>query len=157
MNHLDIAYENLNDLLDECFWAERRYFNAAEEVEITEYKRFLAKESVSRNKFCHKIVSRMAEEGITPNRLDIVKGSADRDWLDVIAAMEHKTPTNIVGACMIQDEMVLILLKRLIDDSWLPVHILEVLVPMEFQIKQSHADLAKLKAKVKKKYKDSQL
>ena len=52
---------------------------------------------------------------------------------------------------MVQDEVVLNLLKDIIDDGWLPVNILEVLVPMEFQMKQSHIDLLKLKKKMKKK------
>ncbi|WP_035336203.1 DUF2383 domain-containing protein [Dokdonia sp. PRO95] len=151
MKHLDLSYEKLNDLLDECFWAERRYFNAAEDIQITEYKRFLSHESVNRNRFCHKIVERMSQEGIEPSRLDIVKGNSNRDWIEVKAALENSKPKYLIGECMVQDEVVLNLLKDIIDDGWLPVNILEVLVPMEFQMKQSHIELLKLKKKMKKK------
>ncbi len=151
MKHLDISYEKLNDLLDECFWAERRYFNAAEDIQITEYKRFLSHESVNRNRYCHHIVERMSQEGHKPSRLDVVKGHANRDWLEVKAALENSKPKLLINECVVQDEVVLNLLKEIIDDGWLPVNILEVLVPMEFQMKQSHIDLARLVKKMKKK------
>lgn len=151
MKHLDLSYEKLNDLLDECFWAERRYFNAAEDIQVTAYKRFLSHESVNRNRFCHRIVERMSQEDLAPSRLGVIKGNSNRDWLEVKAALENSKPKFLIGECMIQDQVVLNLLKEIIDDGWLPVTILEVLVPMEFQIKQSHIDLAKLKKKVKKR------
>ena len=151
MKHLDISYEKLNDLLDECFWAERRFFNAAEDIQVTEYKRFLSHESVNRNRFCHKIVERMSQERMEPSRLDIIKGNSNRDWMEVKAALENSKPKHLINECIVQDEVVLNLLKDIIDDGWLPVNILEVLVPMEFQMKQSHIDLLKLKKKMKKK------
>jgi len=151
MKHLDLAYENLNDLLDECFWSERRYFNAAEEIEIIEYKRFLSQESVQRNRFCHKIIERMSQEAKEPSGLDIIKRNENRDWIEVKATLENNKPKYLIGECMVQDGVVLNLLKDIIDDGWLPIKILEVLVPMEFQIKKSHTDLLKLKKKVKKK------
>lgn len=151
MNHLELAYEKLNDLLDECFWSERRYFNAAEDIQVTAYKRYLSHESVNRNRYCHKIVERMSQEGLTPSRLDVVKGNSNRDWMEVKAALENGKPKHLIQPCLEQDHVVLEHLKQLIDDSWLPVNILEILVPMEFQIKQSHIDLAKLRKKLKKK------
>lgn len=157
MKHLDISYEKLNDLLDECFWSERRYFNAAEDIQVTEYKRFLNNESVNRNRFCHKIVERMSQEGMEPSRLDVVKGNANRDWLEVKATLENSKPKLLIRECLAQDEVVLNFLKDIIDDGWLPVNILEVLVPMEFQLKQSHIDLAKLTKKMKKKKKKEKL
>ncbi len=153
MKHLDISYEKLNDLLDECFWAERRYFNAAEDIQVTEYKRFLSHESVNRNRYCHRIVERMSQEGMEPSRLDIVKGNANRDWIEVKAALENSKPKHLIKECLEQDEVVLNILTGLIDDGWLPVNILEVLVPMEFQMKQSHIEISKLQKKMKKKRK----
>lgn len=151
MKHLDISFEKLNDLLDECFWSERRYFNAADDIQVTEYKRFLSHESVNRNRFCHKIVERMSQEGLEPSRLDVIKGNDNRDWLEVKAALENVKAKHLIEPCLEQDHIVLEHLKVLIDDGWLPVNILEVLVPMEFQIKQSHIDFVKLRKKMKKK------
>lgn len=151
MDHLDLAYEKLNDLLDECFWSERRYYNAAEDLQVTAYKRFLGHESVNRNRYCHKIVERMSQEGLEPSRLDVIKGNSNRDWIEVKAALENSKPKYLIKPCIEQDKVVLEHLKQLIDDSWLPVNILEILVPMEFQIKQSHINLAKLRKKLKKK------
>lgn len=151
MNHLDVAYEKLNDLLDECFWAEQRYFNVAQDIKVTAFKRFLSRESAHRNRFCNIIIKRMSQEGYTPSNLDVVKENSHRDWLEVKAALKNSKPKSLIGECMVQDMVVLNLLKEIIDDGWLPVTILEVLVPMEFQIKKSHKTLAKLKEKVKKK------
>lgn len=151
MNHLDLSYEKLNDLLDECVWAEKRYFNAAEDILITEYARFLSNESVKRNRFSHKIVERMSREDIEPNSLDIVKESSNHDWNIVKETLKNTKPTALINECVIQDQVVLNLLKDIIDDGWLPVNILEVLVPMEFYIKKSHENLSKLKKKMKKK------
>ncbi len=151
MKHLDLAYEKLDDLLDECFWAERRFYNAAEDIQITDYKRFLSHESVKRNSYCHKIVERMSQEGQEPSRLDVIKGTGMRDWEEVLAALENRNPEPLIDECITQDDVVLRYLKEIIDDGWLPVNILEILVPMEFQIKQSHIDLAKLRQTVTKK------
>ncbi len=150
MKHLELSYEKLNDLLDECFWAERRYFNAAEDIQKTEWKRFLGHESVNRNRFCNHIITALSQEEQDVERLDIIKGFPNRDWHDVLAALENPQADHLIEECLKQDMVVLDLVNVIITDGWLPTHVLEVLVPMEFQIKQSHIDLETLKLKLKK-------
>lgn len=151
MKHLELSYEKLNDLLDECFWSERRYFNAAEDIQKTEWKRFLSHESVNRNRYCNHIITALDQEEQEVDRLDVIKGFPNRDWHDVKAALVNPQADHLIEECIKQDIIVLELVKVIIEDGWLPTHILEIMVPMEFQIKQSHIDLETLKLKLNNK------
>ena len=92
----------------------------------------------------------LSQEEQDVERLDIIKGFPNRDWHDVLAALENPQADHLIEECLKQDMVVLDLVNVIITDGWLPTHVLEVLVPMEFQIKQSHIDLETLKLKLKK-------
>jgi len=54
-------FKKLNWLLSESFEAERVYYNASEDVQQVELKRFFNHESVNRNRFSYEISEQLVQ------------------------------------------------------------------------------------------------
>lgn len=120
-------YQKLNWLLADCLEAERRYFNASEDIQDSVVKRFLNHESVNRNRYAAILEEKLLQAGIKPQKFLTKKGNLHRNWLEIKNVLTTKKWKRLLNSCIQQDERCLDRYTHLLWHSSLPPDILLVL------------------------------
>lgn len=134
-------FNKLNRLLVACFEAEKLYYNAAEDAQTTELKRFLNFMAVERNRMANTISSELSSRDIEPLKFDSEKGHQDRTWDEIKEALEHFNAEIIIQQCIARDKNNIKRYEDLINNHQLPEITLGILYKqkqqLEWYIKQA--------------------
>lgn len=128
-------FDKLNRLLVACFEAEKLYYNAAQDAQTTDLKRFLNYMAVERNRMSHDISNELHSRDIEPLKDDSDKGNLDRTWQEVKEALEHFDAEAIVNSCISRDRNNIKRYDELLERRELPEEILEILEKHKYQLK----------------------
>lgn len=128
-------FDRLNRLLVACFEAEKLYYNAAQDAQTTDLKRFLNYMAVERNRMSHDISNELRSRDFEPLKDDSDKGNLDRTWQEVKEALEHFDADSIVNSCINRDRSNIKRYDELIERRELPDEILELLEKHKYQLK----------------------
>ena len=120
-------FKQLNWLLSESFEAERIYYNAGEDVQQVELKRFFNHESVNRNRFSYEISEQLVQAGVEPAKEWVQKGNLQRDWREERKALTKTKPLKLLKKCRKKDEENLELYKEILEKKAFPKDILKIL------------------------------
>ena len=120
-------FKKLNWLLTESFEAERVYYNASEDVQQVELKRFFNHESVNRNRFSYEISEQLVQAGVEPHKDWVQKGNLHRDWKQEKKALTQQKPLKLLKKCKQRDEKNLKLYDEILKEKRLPGEVLKVL------------------------------
>lgn len=132
-----LKFQKLNKLLEKSFKAERIYYNSAEDVQEVNLKRFLAHQSVDRNRFSHEISEQLVQAKIEPRTKWIQKGHFKRDWREELRVLEKKQPLKYLKKCIKRDEKNLKLYEEIIEAETLPKNILKMLKKQQQSIQNA--------------------
>lgn len=135
-NHY-LRFKKLNWLLEDSFEAERLYYNASEDVQEVNLKRFFNHESVNRNRFSHEISEQLVQAGIEPKKMWVQKGHLDRDWRAEKKALTKTRPLKLLRKCTEIDQKNLELYNEIIQEKDLSGEILKLLKKQRSVIKKS--------------------
>lgn len=127
-------FDKLNRLLVACFEAEKLYYNAAQDAQTTDLKRFLNYMAVERNRMSHDISNELHSRDIEPLRMDSNKGNIDRTWQEVKEALEHFDAEAIVNSCISRDKHNIKRYNELLEHRELPEDILDLLEKHKYQL-----------------------
>ena len=141
-------FKKLNWLLEDSFEAERLYYNASEDVQEVNLKRFLNHETVNRNRFSHKISEQLVQAGIEPKKQWVQKGNLDRDWRQEKKALTKTRPLKLLKKCTIKDQENLKLYEEILEEKRLPKEILQVLKNQRQMILRSLEEAEKFRTSV---------
>ncbi|WP_432409946.1 DUF2383 domain-containing protein [Rasiella sp. SM2506] len=134
-------FTKLNRLLVACFEAEKLYYNAADDAQTTELKRFLNFMAVERNRMANTISSELSSRDIEPLKFDAEKGHQDRTWDDIKKALENFNSEVIIKQCIARDLNNIKRYNELIHNHQLPDITLGILYKqkqqLEWYIKQA--------------------
>lgn len=120
-------FKKLNWLLTQSFEAERLYYNAGEDVQQVDLKRFFNHESVNRNRFSYEISEQLVQAGVEPHKDWVQKGNLHRDWRQEKKALTHQRPLKLLKKCKERDEKNLELYEEIIKEKRLPKNVLKLL------------------------------
>jgi uncharacterized protein (TIGR02284 family) len=120
-------FKKLNWLLTESFEAERIYYNAGEDVQQVELKRFFNHETVNRNRFSYEISEQLVQAGVEPAKEWVQKGNLQRDWREERKALVKTKPLKLLKKCRKKDEENLELYNELLEKKDLAKDILKLL------------------------------
>ncbi|WP_029035355.1 DUF2383 domain-containing protein [Salinimicrobium terrae] len=120
-------FKKLNWLLTESFEAERTYYNAGEDVQQVELKRFFNYESVNRNRFSYEISEQLVQAEIEPAKEWAHKGNLDRDWREERKALIKTKPLKLLKKCRKKDEENLEIYTEILENKVLPKEVLKIL------------------------------
>lgn len=127
-------FDKLNRLLVACFEAEKLYYNAAQDAQTTDLKRFLNYMAVERNRMSHDISNELHSRDIEPLKEDSEKGNLDRTWQEIKEALEHFDAEAIVNSCIRRDRNNIKRYDELLERKELPDGILELLEKQKYQL-----------------------
>lgn len=127
-------FDKLNRLLVACFEAEKLYFNAAEDAQNTELKRFLHFMAVERNRMANAISTELSSRGIEPLVLEAENGHQDRTWHEIKDALVHFDAEAIITECLNRDKLNIKRYDELIEAENLPEMTLGVLYKQKQQL-----------------------
>ncbi len=127
-------FDKLNRLLVACFEAEKLYYNAAQDAQTTDLKRFLNYMAVERNRMSHDISNELHSRDIEPLKQDAEKGNLDRSWQEIKDALEHYNAETIVNSCISRDRNNIRRYDELLERKQLPETILEILEKQKYQL-----------------------
>ena len=132
-------YKKLNWLLAESFEAEKIYYNASEDVQQVELKRFFNHETVTRNRFSYEISEQLVQAGVEPAKEWVQKGNLDRDWKQEKKALTKTKPLKLLKKCRGKDEENLKLYDEILSDNRLAKDVLKILKKQRKTILESLA------------------
>ncbi len=127
-------FDKLNRLLVACFEAEKLYYNAAQDAQTTDLKRFLNYMAVERNRMSHDISNELHSRDIEPLKKDAEKGNIDRSWQEIKEALENFDAESIVNSCINRDRNNIKRYDELLERKELPDSILEILEKQKYQL-----------------------
>lgn len=127
-------FDKLNRLLVACFEAEKLYYNAAQDAQTTDLKRFLNYMAVERNRMSHDISNELSSRNIEPLKQDSEKGNLDRTWQEIKEALEYFDAETIVNSCISRDRNNIKRYNELLERKELPESILEILEKQKYQL-----------------------
>jgi len=127
-------FDKLNRLLVACFEAEKLYYNAAQDAQTTDLKRFLNYMAVERNRMSHDISNELHSRDIEPLKEDAEKGNYDRTWQQIKEALEYFDAEAIVNSCINRDRNNIKRYDELLERKELPDSILEILEKQKYQL-----------------------
>lgn len=127
-------FDRLNRLLVACFEAEKLYYNAAQDAQTTDLKRFLNYMAVERNRMSHDISNELHSRDIEPLKQDVEKGNIDRTWHEIKEALEHFDAEAIIDSCINRDRNNIKRYNELLERRELPDSILELLEKQKYQL-----------------------
>lgn len=127
-------FDKLNRLLVACFEAEKLYYNAAQDAQTTDLKRFLNYMAVERNRMSHDISNELHSRDIEPLKQDSEKGNLDRTWQEIKDALEYFDADAIVKSCISRDRNNIKRYDELLERRELPDTILELLEKQKYQL-----------------------
>ena len=138
-------FKKLNWLLTQSFEAERVYYNAGEDVQQVDLKRFFNHESVNRNRFSYEISEQLVQAGVEPHKDWVQKGNLHRDWRQEKKALTRHRPLKLLKKCRERDEKNLELYEEIIKEKKLPKEVLKVLKRQRNTIVKSLSTAQKFK------------
>lgn len=127
-------FDKLNRLLVACFEAEKLYYNAAQDAQTTNLKRFLNYMAVERNRMSHDISNELHSRDIEPLKQDSDKGNLDRSWNEIKEALESFDAEAIINSCINRDRNNIKRYDELLERRKLPEDILDILEKHKFQL-----------------------
>lgn len=127
-------FNKLNRLLVASFEAEKLYYNAAQDAQTTELKRFLNYMAVERNRMSHSISNELHGRDIEPLKEDADKGNIDRTWHEIKEALEHFNSDVIINQCIARDRNNVKRYEDLIVSGKLPEDIIKILEKQRDQL-----------------------
>ncbi len=127
-------FDRLNRLLVACFEAEKLYYNAAQDAQTTELKRFLNYMAVERNRMSNDISIELRSRDIEPLKRDSEKGNLDRTWQEIKEALEQFDAQSIINSCISRDKNNIKRYNELLERRELPEDILELLERHKYQL-----------------------
>ena len=127
-------FDKLNRLLVACFEAEKLYYNAAQDAQTTDLKRFLNYMAVERNRMSHDISNELHSRDIEPLKEDAEKGNTGRTWQEIKEALEFFDAEAIVNSCISRDRNNIKRYEELLERKELPDSILELLEKQKYQL-----------------------
>lgn len=127
-------FDKLNRLLVACFEAEKLYYNAAQDAQTTNLKRFLNYMAVERNRMSHDISNELHARDIEPLKKDSEKGNLDRTWEEIKDALEYFDAQALIDSCISRDRNNIKRYDELLERRELPDNILEILEKNKFQL-----------------------
>jgi len=127
-------FNRLNRLLVASFEAEKLYYNAAQDAQTTELKRFLNYMAVERNRMSHNISNELHSRDIEPLKQDAEKGNIDRTWQEIKEALEHFNAEVIINQCINRDKNNIKRYDELLERKELPESIIELLERQKKQL-----------------------
>lgn len=127
-------FDKLNRLLVACFEAEKLYYNAAQDAQTTDLKRFLNYMAVERNRMSHDISNELHSRDIEPLKQDSEKGHIDRTWQEIKEALEEFDAEAIIESCVSRDKNNIKRYNELLERRELPDSILEILEKHKYQL-----------------------
>jgi uncharacterized protein (TIGR02284 family) len=127
-------FNKLNRLLVACFEAEKLYYNAAQDAQTTDLKRFLNYMAVERNRMSHDISNELHSRDIEPLKEDSEKGNLDRTWQEIKEALENFNVETIINQCISRDNNNIKRYEDLIENKQLPESILKMLMKQRDQL-----------------------
>lgn len=127
-------FDKLNRLLVACFEAEKLYYNAAQDAQTTDLKRFLNYMAVERNRMSHDISNELHSRDIEPLKEDAEKGNISRTWQEIKEALEFFDAEAIVNSCINRDRNNIKRYDELLERKELPESILEILEKQKYQL-----------------------
>ena len=134
-------FNKLNRLLVACFEAEKLYYNAADDAQTTELKRFLNFMAVERNRMANTISNELSSRDIEPLKFNAESGHQDRTWDEIKEALENFNSGMILNQCIARDLNNIKRYDELINNHQLPDLTLGILYKqkqqLEWYIKQA--------------------
>lgn len=127
-------FDKLNRLLVACFEAEKLYYNAAQDAQTTDLKRFLNYMAVERNRMSHDISNELHSRDIEPLKQASEKGHIDRTWQEIKEALEEFDANAIINSCVGRDKNNIKRYNELLERKELPDSILEILEKHKYQL-----------------------
>lgn len=140
MENRYLKFKKLNWLLTESFEAERVYYNAGEDVQVVELKRFFNRQTVIRNRFSHEISEQLVQAGVEPITKWAQKGNMDRTWREDKKVLTKSRPLKFLKKCKERDEQNLNLYDEILEEKRLPKDILKMLKKQKAGILQALAE-----------------
>lgn len=127
-------FDKLNRLLVACFEAEKLYYNAAQDAQTTDLKRFLNYMAVERNRMSHDISNELHSRDIEPLKEDAEKGNLNRTWQEIKESLEYFDAEAIINSCTNRDRNNIKRYDELLERKELPDSILELLEKQKYQL-----------------------
>ena len=139
-------FKKLNWLLSQSFEAEKVYYNAGEDVQQVELKRFFNHQSVNRNRFSYEISEQLVQADVAPAKEWVQKGNLDRDWRQEKRALTKSRPLKLLRKCCERDHENLKLYDEILEEKRLPKEVLQLLKKQKATILKSLGEAEKFQS-----------
>jgi len=128
---------NLNQLLEKNYDAEKGYKDAADKVQNTRMKQFLEEQAQLRYDFGHQIKSEIKAFDGEVDKGGSVKGSMHRAWMDLKSAVTSDKEENVMEEVQRGEQSAIEEYNEVINKSNLPATTKDVLTQQRNKIQQA--------------------
>lgn len=128
---------NLNQLLEKNYDAEKGYKDAADKVQNTRMKQFLEEQAQLRYDFGHQIKSEIKAFDGEVDKGGSVKGSMHRAWMDLKSAVTSDKEENVMEEVQRGEQSAIEEYNEVINKSNLPATTKDVLTKQRDKIQQA--------------------
>ncbi|PZW41499.1 uncharacterized protein (TIGR02284 family) [Mesonia algae] len=128
---------NLNQLLEKNYDAEKGYKDAADKVQNTRMKQFLEEQAQLRYDFGHQIKSEIKAFDGEVDKGGSVKGSMHRAWMDLKSAVTSDKEENVMEEVQRGEQSAIEEYNEVINKSNLPATTKDVLTQQRDKIQQA--------------------
>ncbi|TXK75629.1 PA2169 family four-helix-bundle protein [Mesonia sp. K4-1] len=128
---------NLNQLLEKNYDAEKGYKDAADKVQNTRMKQFLEEQAQLRYDFGHQIKSEIKAFDGEVDKGGSVKGSMHRAWMDLKSAVSSDKEENVMEEVQRGEQSAIEEYNEVINKSNLPATTKDVLTQQRDKIQQA--------------------
>jgi len=128
---------NLNQLLEKNYDAEKGYKDAAEKVKSTQMKQFLEEQAQLRYDFGHEIKSEIKAFDGEVDKGGSVKGSMHRAWMDLKSAVSSDKEENVMEEVQRGEQSALEEYDEVINNAHLPATTKDILTQQRAKIQQA--------------------
>jgi len=128
---------NLNQLLEKNYDAEKGYKDAADKVQNTRMKQFLEEQAQLRYDFGHQIKSEIKAFDGDVDKGGSVKGSMHRAWMDLKSAVSSDKEENVMEEVQRGEQSAIEEYNEVINKSNLPATTKDILTQQRDKIQQA--------------------
>jgi len=128
---------NLNQLLEKNYDAEKGYKDAADKVQNTRMKQFLEEQAQLRYDFGHQIKSEIKAFDGEVDKGGSVKGSMHRAWMDLKSAVTSDKEENVMEEVQRGEQSAIEEYNEVINKSNLPATTKDILTQQRDKIQQA--------------------
>ena len=128
---------NLNQLLEKNYDAEKGYKDAADKVQNTRMKQFLEEQAQLRYDFGHQIKSEIKAFDGEVDKGGSVKGSMHRAWMDLKSAVSSDKEANVMEEVQRGEQSALEEYDEVINNAHLPATTKDILTQQRAKIHQA--------------------